>query len=107
MDEDPVRAARRFTADLMPWEGSNHETVVVARSGPRRGGLRLLCLKDTRLKFSLHPDLLNFLANHGVVTTGGSGSSSLGGGGGGGGSRRRRRRRRRPRTRRCTASWER
>ena len=85
MDEDPVRAARRFTADLMPWEGSNHETVVVARSGPRRGGLRLLCLKDTRLKFSLHPDLLNFLANHGVVTTGGSGSSSLGGGGGGGG----------------------
>ena len=65
-----LRAARRLTAHLMPWEGSNHETLVVARSGPRTGGLRLLCLNDSRLQRSLHPDLLSFLADHGVVTTG-------------------------------------
>ena len=31
IEVDPVRAAQRFTANLLPWEGSNHETLVVAR----------------------------------------------------------------------------
>ena len=31
IEVDPVRAAQRFTANLLPWEGSNHETLIVAR----------------------------------------------------------------------------
>ena len=29
-----------YLADLLPWEASNHEALVVARTGPERGGIR-------------------------------------------------------------------
>ena len=48
--------------------------LLLLRSGPRTGGLRLLCLQENRLKCSLHPSLLEFLTKHGVVL---SGSDSL------------------------------
>ena len=44
--------------------------LLLLRSGPRTGGLRLLCLQENRLKSSLHPSLLEFLTKHGVVLSG-------------------------------------
>ena len=68
--------------DLVPWEASNHEALLVATVGPGRGGLRFLCSRPTHV--SLHPELQGLLDRH-LVNLGaasGTGHSSASSGGG-------------------------
>ena len=58
--------ASQYLADLLPWEMSNHDAIFVARSGPERGGVRLLCRKPSVLAAGLHPDLRSLLEVHSV-----------------------------------------